>query len=121
LVPSTNTGHFPETVIDAARLLRTAPAIAPAPQSLPRLGNLAWVYPYVGAPTRAFEFYDANWAASFFLGGTVAPLWHPSYAFLRHTERFKAYVRAAGMVEYWRAKGWPELCRPVGADDFVCD
>jgi hypothetical protein len=24
-------------------------------------------------------------------------------------------------VDYWRARGWPDLCRPMGADDFVCD
>jgi hypothetical protein len=32
-----------------------------------------------------------------------------------------AYVRAAGFVDYWKQKGWPDLCRPVGTDDFVCD
>jgi hypothetical protein len=32
-----------------------------------------------------------------------------------------AYLRNAGIVDYWRAKGWPDLCRPVGVDDFVCD
>ena len=26
-----------------------------------------------------------------------------------------------GMVDYWRARGWPDLCRPVGTNDFVCD
>ena len=26
-----------------------------------------------------------------------------------------------GMVDYWRARGWPDLCRSMGADDFVCD
>jgi len=25
------------------------------------------------------------------------------------------------LANYWRARGWPALCRPVGADDFVCD
>jgi len=40
---------------------------------------------------------------------------------VRKTERFKAWVRAEGMVDYWRARGWPDLCRPMGADDFVCD
>jgi hypothetical protein len=39
---------------------------------------------------------------------------------LRKTERFKAYVRKAGLVDYWRARGWPDLCRPVGEDDFIC-
>ena len=43
------------------------------------------------------------------------------YAPVRKTERFKAFVRNAGLVDYWRAKGWPDLCRPMGADDFVCD
>ena len=43
------------------------------------------------------------------------------YAPVRKTERFKAFVRNAGLVDYWRARGWPDLCRPMGADDFVCD
>jgi len=25
-----------------------------------------------------------------------------------------------GMVDYWRARGWPKFCQPVGADDFTC-
>jgi hypothetical protein len=40
---------------------------------------------------------------------------------MRKTERFKTYVRNVGLVDYWRARGWPDLCRPVGAEDFVCD
>jgi hypothetical protein len=47
--------------------------------------------------------------------------WDSRSAPLRKTERFKAYVRKAGLVDYWRAKGLPDLCRPMGADDFVCD
>ena len=30
-------------------------------------------------------------------------------------------TRKAGLVDYCRASGWPDLCRPMGADDFVCD
>jgi hypothetical protein len=41
-------------------------------------------------------------------------------ALLRKTERFKALVRQFGLVDFWRARGWPDLCRPTGADDFVC-
>ena len=40
---------------------------------------------------------------------------------LRKTERFKAFMRKAGLVDYWRARGWPDLCHPVGADDFACN
>ena len=51
----------------------------------------------------------------------AARIWHPLYAPLRKTERFKTLVRKADMVDFWRERGWPDLCRPMGADDFVCD
>ena len=50
-----------------------------------------------------------------------AYIWHPAYSPVRKTERFKALMRKVGYVDYWRAKGWPEFCRPVGADDFECE
>jgi TolB-like protein/DNA-binding SARP family transcriptional activator len=56
-----------------------------------------------------------------FVGGEVHYFWHPTYAPVRKTERFKAFLRKAGYVDYWRVKGWPDLCRPIGADDFVCE
>jgi len=55
----------------------------------------------------------ANYEAPYF--------WGPDYASVRKTERFKAFARKAGLVEYWRTGHWPDLCRPVGTDDFVCD
>ncbi len=62
---------------------------------------------------RAFDAgYMPAFSASFF--------WHPSFAPVRKLERFKAVVRKIGLVDYWRAKGWPEFCRPATADDFVC-
>jgi hypothetical protein len=30
-------------------------------------------------------------------------------------------ARKAGLVEYWRAKGWPEFCHPTIGDDFECE
>jgi hypothetical protein len=31
-------------------------------------------------------------------------------------------MRNRGVVEYWRERGWPELCRPLGVgQDFTCD
>jgi hypothetical protein len=47
--------------------------------------------------------------------------WSPPYALLRKRDRFKILLRNAGLVDYWRTRGWPDLCRPIGADDFVCD
>jgi hypothetical protein len=54
-------------------------------------------------------------------GGTIPFIWSPSYASARRTQRFKAHIRAVGLLAHWRARGWPEICRPVGAHDFACD
>ena len=116
--------ELPSTPISQAAisLLRTAPAAAASPQGLPRLDRLWFVYPQVGASGRALDYYENLAAGGFFaIGGTEnAYLWHSSYAPIRKTERFKALVRKNGMVEYWRAKGWPEFCRPTTRDDFAC-
>jgi tetratricopeptide (TPR) repeat protein len=119
---ATPSGIYPPGMVEeAARLLRTAPATAASPQTLPRLGDLDFVYLHIGALGRVLEFYERNIDAGDLVASATASLWHPSYAPVRKTERFKAYVRRAGLVDYWRAKGWPEFCRPTTADDFVCD
>jgi tetratricopeptide (TPR) repeat protein len=109
------------TVETAASLLRAAPVAAASPQTLPRLGILGFAYLYAGAPGRALEFNEGDLDAGFFVPAFAVALWHPSYAAVRKTERFKAYVRRAGMVEYWQQKGWPNECRSLGVGDFVCD
>jgi TolB-like protein len=102
----------------AAQLLRTAPARVATPESLPALdGQLSFVYGYVGAEGRLLEFYERQQSQ---LGGAPV-VWSPAFAPVRKTERFKTFARNAGYVDYWRARGWPDLCRPVGADDFECD
>ena len=35
--------------------------------------------------------------------------------------RWKDWVRRGGLVDLWRARGFPPQCRPVGTDDFECD
>jgi tetratricopeptide (TPR) repeat protein len=34
--------------------------------------------------------------------------------------RTKEMLTRYGFVAYWREKGWPSLCRPLGDDDFEC-
>lgn len=107
---------------EAIRVLRSAPARTRSPQQLPSLGALGWVYLYAGAPERVLEFFERGLEAGYFAGaGSPESLWHPAYAPVRKTERFKAYARNAGLVEFWRARGWPDLCRPIGAEDFACN
>src|SRR5688572_19111755 len=93
LESSPQASNDPESVREAVRLLRTAPASVPASPP-PRLGNLEWVYLYTSSPERALEAYEFG-VASGFTGAARLPLiWHASWAGVRKTERFNAYVRA---------------------------
>ena len=40
---------------------------------------------------------------------------------MRQTAGFRRLVGAVGLEQLWRARGWPDKCRPKGAGDFVCD
>jgi adenylate cyclase len=105
---------------DAARILRSAPAKVAAPDSLPELGRqLNWVYLFVGAQDRSLLMIEREFAAGYY-GDVLRDIWAPPSASLRKTEHFKEFVRQARLVEYWRARGWPEFCHPVGTDDFAC-
>jgi hypothetical protein len=90
---------------------RTWPAYGCAQQNVPRLGvNLDWVFLYTDAPERSLETLEFN-LESGLPGAAILPLlWRPFYE--RKTERFKAYVRGLGLVDYWKAKGWPSSAIP---------
>ena len=68
-------------------------------------------------PTTSWTPQNVPWKSAYLCGAGLGTRTRP----VRKTERFKALVRKAGLVDYWRARGWPDLCRPMGADDFVCD
>jgi adenylate cyclase len=48
-------------------------------------------------------------------------IWYPVMKEVRQLPRFKEYVRKIGLVDYWNKFGWPDICRPVGENDFECD
>lgn len=48
-------------------------------------------------------------------------LWYPVYREVRKSSRFKEFAKNMGLVDYWKKFGWPDLCRPIGDDDFECD
>jgi TolB-like protein len=109
-----------QTIEDAARLLRQAPATVGAPDALPVWdAPLSWIYTYVGAPDRILDAHERSVETG--AVGLTFLLWVPEIAPVRKTERFKQLMRNAGIVDYWRQRGWPDLCHPVGADDFACD
>jgi len=40
---------------------------------------------------------------------------------LRQTEVFRQVLRDMGLLDFYHNYGWPDLCHPVGEDDFKCD
>jgi TolB-like protein len=118
-MPATN---YPAGMLEAAaKILDTAPAKAADPAALPRIGNLSFAYMHVGAPERVLEFYEDEVSGDYFQPISSTWFWHPSYAAVRKTARFRKVASDLGLVDYWRARGWPAQCRPSGADDFVCE
>jgi TolB-like protein/DNA-binding winged helix-turn-helix (wHTH) protein len=53
-------------------------------------------------------------------GEAIPALWMPLMRDVRKLPAFKELVRKAGLVDYWRAYGWSDYCRPVGDHDFTC-
>jgi len=48
-------------------------------------------------------------------------IWIPVYQSLRSEPRFREFLAAMKMPEYWRAAGWNQFCHPKGEHDFACD
>ena len=44
----------------------------------------------------------------------------PAHA-IRQTAEFKALLSELGLVDHYRQHGWPDLCRPMGEEDFECN
>jgi tetratricopeptide (TPR) repeat protein len=55
------------------------------------------------------------------VNASISTLWYSVMREVRKTPQFKKFVKEKGLVDYWNKFGWPDLCRPVGDDDFVCD
>jgi hypothetical protein len=117
-------GDANSNMTQAARLLRMYPAELPSVEQLPRLlPPLSMLYLYMGDRERALLPYERMVDIGLVGGGIrgTAPVWHADFALVRKTARFKALMRKAGLVEYWRVKGWPEQCHPTTGDDFECE
>ena len=107
---------------EVAKLLRAAAAKASPPATLPAFpAPTEFIYLYAGAPQRVLDGYQRRAEVNYFGGNVDSLVWHPSYAAVRRTTQFKALMKKAGMIEYWRAKGWPAQCHAIGADDFACE
>jgi len=61
----------------------------------------------VGPTEQMYFFADLNTSAAD--GGTML-----------RDRRIKDQLQSLGFVAYWREKGWPKGCRPLGDSDFEC-
>lgn len=118
----TYSGIYPRDMVEAAtHLLLHNSGMHSPPKTLPPLGALWWSAAAAGHPSELLTSHEAFADAGYSLPVITAFLWHPAYAEARKTERFKVFMRKVGIVAYWHARGWPEFCRALGSDDFVCE
>lgn len=98
--------------VDPARLdaaIAEAPAGAASPYLVAR-GDIARYNDYIASAGAIPQgYYFVNMYRSKLAG----------HAMLRDP-RVKAKLVDYGFVAYWREKGWPAGCRPLGATDFEC-
>ena len=79
--------------------------------------DIAMMLAYFGDPQFALKVKSEEVRAS-----TVRlhALWYPVMSDVRQLPEFKKLVTELNLVEYWRAYGWADACRPLGDDDFTC-
>ena len=46
--------------------------------------------------------------------------WSKPYAKFRQSEAYNNLIRRQGIDDYWREFGFPDMCKPIGEDDFEC-
>lgn len=72
----------------------------------------------LGDPELALDFIERS-ARSQSTSSVFLHIWFPVMREVRQLPRFKELMREIGLVDYWKEFGWPDLCPPVGDDDFV--
>jgi hypothetical protein len=106
--------HLDDPVAGRSELHRIA--ASPSPPDFVRSELIAYWAAYYGDTELALEQLSAIAHADV----DVGLLWRPALREVRTLPGFKDLVRREGLVDYWRAEGWPDLCRPTTGDDFEC-
>jgi TolB-like protein/Flp pilus assembly protein TadD len=86
-------------------------------------GNLV-ALSYFSAEPEILEYLNTRLAEGNLLSIVVGFsnfLWAPEYSNLRKTPEFKQILHDNGLVALWQSHGWPDLCHPLGDDDFECE
>ena len=105
-------------VQDPARIPELLVAAGQFNAVLPNL-NLGGYYLDIPKPEFVLELLESEGKAGRFSNYTYR-LWEPQFTYLRNSPVFQRYAQEAGMVDYWKANDWPDICRET-TDDFECD
>jgi TolB-like protein len=82
-----------------------------------KLHDIAMVAAYFGDPQFALKVKGQEVRTT---SARLATLWYPVMSEVRQMPEFKKLVTDLNLVEYWRAYGWADACRPLGDSDFTC-
>jgi TolB-like protein len=82
-----------------------------------KLHDIAMTAAYFDDPQFALEVKGQELRASTV---RLATLWYPVMSEARQLPEFKKLVTDLNLVDYWRAYGWADACRPLGDSDFTC-
>jgi hypothetical protein len=82
-----------------------------------KLHDIAMLAVYFGDPEFALKVKGEELRVS---TTRITALWYPVMSGIRQSQGFKDLVTDLNLVEYWRAYGWADACRPLGEDDFDC-
>lgn len=79
--------------------------------------DIAMVAAYFGDPEFALRVKSEEVRTS---TTRLHAIWYPVMSEVRQLPEFKDLVTELNLVEYWRAYGWADACRPFGDEDFEC-
>ena len=82
-----------------------------------KLHDIALIAAYFGDPELALQTIGEEMR---YTTVRLHAVWYPMMSEVRKLPGFKELVTDLNLVEYWRASGWADLCRPLGDDDFEC-
>jgi hypothetical protein len=82
-----------------------------------KLQDIAMAAAYLGDPDLALQAKSEEIRAN---PSRITSIWYPVMSEVRQLPAFKDFVREINLVDYWRAYGWADACRPLGTEDFEC-
>jgi len=82
-----------------------------------KLHDIAMVAAYYDDPQFALKVKGQEVRA---IAARLAAVWYPVMSEVRQLPEFKELITDLNLVEYWRAYGWADACRPLGDNDFTC-